>query len=359
MVNPIDIKTEVIRRLVRNNIDRESSARILKVSKKTVSRYKKRFLLKGPDGLEDKRGGNNRKLTVKEKNEIVAVKTKDVWRSARNIRDKLSLPVHSKTVRRVILKAGLGKQNKKQVKALQAFEYPTPNDLWQTDIMGKILFPNIGVLYLIATLDDHSRFCLSGRWFKKQNKINVFQIWYEALSRFGLPKAMLQDEGSQYKAKLRFGEADYQGYAKSLGINLIWAKRAQCKGKIERFWRFVQDDFVREVLNVKTADEVNGAFKVWLAKYNYVFKSDYFGGVTRASRYQPSDRKLHHRELQHLLTIEERRTVTRFNTVSLYGVTYRIPAGYMKCRIWIKIVGNKLLFESMGKIFWKTRLRIK
>ncbi len=312
--------------------------------------------MQGIEGLKDHRHSNNFRLTNQEKQNIIGIKSKDRWRSARNVRDRLNLKVHPKTVRRVMIKAGLGKENKIQIKALQTFEYPYPNDLWQTDIMGKINFPNIGILYLIATLDDHSRFVPAGRWFYRQNKINVFQIWYESLSKCGVPKAMLQDEGSQYKARVRFGETDYEYYAKELGIKLIWAHKAQCKGKIERFWRFVQDDFVREVLNAKTIEEVNGAFKVWLAKYNYVFKSEYFGGVTRVSRYQPSEKKITHLELQHALTILERRTVTRFNTVSLYGIHYRIPSGYMRCRIWIKIIGNKLYFESMGKIFWKTRL---
>ncbi|MGQ9847972.1 MAG: hypothetical protein ACUVQP_10820 [Bacteroidales bacterium] len=63
------------------------------------------------------------------------------------------------------------------------------------------------------------------------------------------------------------------------------------------------DDFVRSVWNAKAIDEVNGAFKVWLAKYNYVFKSEYFGGQTRASRYYPSEKKLPQIELQHALTI--------------------------------------------------------
>jgi transposase len=152
MANPIEKKKKVISILLKNEINQESAAKLLSCTKRTIRNYQNRFIRYGIDGLKDKRGGNNRKLTVKEKNEIVAVKTKDIWRSARNIRDKLNLKVHSKTVRRVILKAGLGKQNKKQVKALQTFEYPYPNDLWQTDIMGKILFPNIGVLYLIATL---------------------------------------------------------------------------------------------------------------------------------------------------------------------------------------------------------------
>ena len=76
---------------------------------------------------------------------------------------------------------------------------------------------------------------------------------------------MLQDEGSEYKARARFGTADYEWYAKQAGIKLIWANRAETKGKIERFWKFVQGDFVPSVINAKTIEEVNGAFKIWLA----------------------------------------------------------------------------------------------
>lgn len=359
MKRPVEKKYDVIVALLQNEIDKETASNILSCSIKTIRRYKKKYLDKGKDGLKDKRHSNNYRLNSQDRQNIVNMKSKDRWRSARNVRDKLNLTVNQKTVRRIIVKANLGKVNKMQVKALQTFEYPYPNDLWQTDIMGKINFPNIGALYLIATLDDHSRFVPSGRWFYRQNKINVFIIWYESLAKCGVPKRMLQDEGSQYKARVRFGETDYEYYAKELGIELIWAKSAQCKGKIERFWRFVQDDFVREVLNVKTVEEVNGAWRVWLAKYNYSFKSEYFGGQTRASRYHPSEKKISHLELQHALTIHERRTVTRFNTISLYGIRYRIPPGYMKCRIWIKIIGNKLYFESMDEIFWKTRLMMR
>lgn len=359
MKEPIEKRELVIQELLKNKISGRKASELLSCTVQTMRKYKRRFVRYGREGLQDKRHGNNRKLNLKDKQAIIALKDKDRWRSARNIRDKLNLKIHPKTVRRVIIKAGLGKQNKKQIKALKSFEYPYPNDLWQTDIMGKIAFPKVGILYLIATLDDHSRFVPQGKWFKRQNKINVFQVWYDSLSKCGIPKRMLQDEGSQYKAKIRFGQADYQWYANTLGIELIWAKTAQCKGKIERFWRFVQDDFIREVWEVKTIDEINGAFGIWLAKYNYQFKSEYFAGQTRASRYQKSDKRLSQLELQKLLTIEERRTVTRFNTISLFGSIYRIPQGYMKCRIWIKIIGNKVLFESMGKIFWKTRLKIK
>lgn len=357
MKRPIEERQTVLLSFLGGEISKERAANLLGCSKRTIEIYRNAYRKRGKEGLIDHRHSNYHKLSSEQRDKVVALKKKDRWRSGRNIRDHLKLSVHRRTINAVFQQEGLARENNKRVKAIQRFEAQAPNDLWQTDIMGKIDFPNIGILYLIATLDDHSRFVPAGRWFRTQGKMNVFQIWYESLSKCGLPDAMLQDEGSQYKAKVRFGTADYEWYAKQVGIKLIWAHSAQCKGKIERFWGFVQDDFVPEVIKAKTVEEVNGAWKLWLARYNYVFKSEYFGNVTRVSRYHKSERKLSQLELQTLLTVEERRKVSRESTISLYGKRYIIPPGYIGCRIWVKIKGNKLSFEANGETFWKERLR--
>lgn len=357
MKYPVEKRAEVIRAYVKNQISKQIAASLLRCSVRTIERHTTAFITFGKEGLTDHRHSNNYKLTPQQKETVVFLKKKDRWRSGRNIRDHLKLPVHRKTINNIFRQEGLTRENNKRVKAIIRFEAESPNDLWQTDIMGKIAFKNLGILYLIATLDDHSRFVPAGKWYRTQGKMNVFQVWYESLSRWGLPAAMLQDEGSQYKARTRFGTADYEWYAKAVGIRLIWANSAQCKGKIERLWGFVQDDFVPEVLNAKSLEEVNGKWKLWLAKYNYVFKSEYFGNITRISRYHASERRLSQIELQTLLTVEERRKVSRESTISLYGKRYIIPPGYIGCRIWVKIKGNKLSFEANGEVFWKERLR--
>lgn len=358
MKKPIEDREQIMLSFLSGEISKQKAAELLGCTTRTIENYRCDYRQQGKEGLVDHRHSNNRKLSQHDRERIIALKKRDRWRSGRNIRDELSLPVSEITVGNVLRATGLSHQNLKRVKAIQRFEADYPNEMWQTDIMGKILFPNIGILYLIATLDDHSRFVPAGKWFKTQGKMHVFAIWYESLARFGLPDKMLQDEGSQYKARARFGEADYEWYAKQLGIKLLWANSAQCKGKIERFWKFVQTDFVPSVIKAKTIEEVNGAFKIWLAKYNYVFKSRYFGNVTHASRYKPSERKVHAVELQTLLTIEERRKVTRESTISLYGKYYYIPQGYIGCRIWVKIKGNKVYFEANGEVFHKTRLKL-
>lgn len=357
MKKPIEDRQIILLSFLAGEINKAKAAELLSCTSRTIENYRKQYKDKGIEGLRDHRHSNFHKLSEQKKQEVIRLKKKDRWRSARNIRDHLKLSLSEQHVQRIIVAAGLHRENLKRVKAIQRFEAETPNDLWQTDIMGKIDFKNLGILYLIATLDDYSRFVPAGKWFRTQGKMNVFQIWYESLSKCGLPDAMLQDKGSQYKARTRFGTADYEWYAKQLKIELKWAHKAECKGKIERFWKFVQGDFVPSVLKSKTIDEVNGKWKLWLAKYNYTFKSRYFGNQTRASRYKPSERKISQAELQTLLTVEERRKVTRESTISLYGKHYYVPPGYIGCRIWVKIKGNKISFEANGEVFWKTKIR--
>ena len=242
MKYPLEKRLEVIQAYVKADVSKQTAAQLLRCSIRTIEKHTHAFIAFGKEGLRDNRHSNNYKLTQEQKDAVIVLKKNDRWRSGRNVRDKLKLPVHRKTINNIFQKEGLSKENNKRVKAIIRFEAESPNDLWQTDIMGKIDFKNLGILYLIATLDDHSRFVPAGRWFGTQGKMNVFQIWYESFSKCGLPDAMLQDEESQYKARTRFGTTDYEWYAKQVGIKLIWAHSAQCKGKIEKPHRRYAND---------------------------------------------------------------------------------------------------------------------
>ena len=344
MKKPLAVRENIIVAYLNHEIDKGRAANLLHCSTRTIEIYTGQYKRLGIEGLADHRHSNNFKITVNQRKEIIALKDTQRWRSGRNIRDNLKLGVHPITVWRILCQEGLNRENIKRVKPITRSEAKYPNEMWQTDIMGKIDFPKIGDCYLIATLDDYSRFVPAARWFMTQGKMNVFTIWYDSLSSFGIPDKMLQDEGSQYKARTRLGNADYEWYAKQFGIELIWAKKAETKGKIERLWRFVQSDFVRSVWEARAIEEVNGKWRLWLAVYNYKFKSSYFDNQTRAARYRKSSKKIKRVELETLLLIEERRKVIRESTISLYGKHYFVPPGYIGCRIWIKIVGNKVLF---------------
>ena len=181
MKRPIAERENLVNAFVNGKISKERTAELLGCTKRTVGNYARSYLKFGVDGLRDHRHSNHFRLTDDQKKTIINLKKEDTWRSARNIRDELRLSVHKKTVWQLLRAEGLTKQNLKRVKPIIRFEAEYPNEMWQTDIMGKIDFPRVGTLYLIATLEDHSRFVPAGRWFRAQGKMNVFNVWYESI----------------------------------------------------------------------------------------------------------------------------------------------------------------------------------
>lgn len=329
----------------------------LNCSVRTIERYIKNYLDFGVDGLRDKRGGNNRKLTKKQELRIVEAKREGRHRSARFIRDKLGLEVHEDAVRRVLVKHHLNRISLPPVKPVKRFAADNPNDLWQIDFMGKVVFPFVGELHLIVTLDDCSRFIHYGQFFYYTYKINVFMVMYESFIKYGLPEGILSDKGSQFRAHHRYGEADYQWYAKKLGIDLIYANRAQTKGKIERLWEFIQRDFVMENLHLTSSQEINEAFCKWLEDYNFSHNHKGLNKECPADVYTPSLRKLTEEELEFILVHEELRKVQRTGSVSYYGQYYRVPDKYIGRRVWTRLKGYTLAIECGGEIIAKHKIK--
>ena len=357
----LDFKQQTIAKLLKGKITTKEATDLLSCQKLTIYRYINKVTKNGLGALLDGRHSNNHKLTNKQLLEIIQRKRDGSWRSARKVLEITNIQkVSIRRVQQIWLQNGLNEVNVERLKPIIRFVAKEPNALWQADIQGKMHFPYLGDAYLIANIDDCSRFILGAKWFSRQTQINVFRVWYHCLFRWGLPKAMLSDKGSQYKSTNPKGQATYEYYAQALGIKLIFAHKARTKGKIERFWRFVQRDFVRENMKVRSFEELNKLFFAWQIKFNEEFKSDGLGMHKRtpASVYQPSEIRKPKQELQEFLTITLRRYVYTDSTISLFGIRYRIPHGYIKCRIWLHLRGDKVSLESMGKIIYRFRLKV-
>lgn len=366
----LDFKKQVIGKLLKGKFSTKEAAELLGCKRLTIYRYRNKAVKEGLNSLKDGRHSNNYKLSSTELSKVISFKKHGYWRSARKVLEITNISsVTPRRVRQIWVEYGLSKLNVERLKPIVRFVSKEPNDLWQADIMGKMFFPLLNGgsdAYLIANIDDHSRFILGAKWFSRQTQMNVFRVWYHCLFRWGLPKRMLHDKGSQYKANTKFtqtgeyAQSTYEYYAKELGITLIFAHRSQTKGKIERFFRFIQRDFVRENLRVRTFKELNEKFFAWQIKYNEEFKHSGIGmeGRTPAQVYQPSEVRKPTQELQQLLTITIRRYVYTDSTISLFGIRYKIPAGYIGCRIWVYLKGDKVSMEAMGKIIYKFRLKV-
>ena len=150
--------------------------------------------------------------------------------------------------------------------ASQRFQRLHRQDLWQGDIKyGPVLKINgeDTKTYLSCLIDDASRFIVHGEFYASQEQEIVEDTLHKAVMKYGAPRRLYFDNGSQYRTHWMARACTL------LGIKLIYARprNPQGKGKMERFNETV-DQFLAE-LSLKpaaTLRELNDRFKAWLSE---------------------------------------------------------------------------------------------
>lgn len=161
---------------------------------------------------------------------------------------------------------------------------------------------------------------------------SYFQIMRTVVSINGIPIAVYADRHTIFRSpkedKLSLEEelsgkrvkATQFGRAMAeLGINLIWAKTAQAKGRIERLWETLQSRLPVElnIAGISTIQEANAFLAIFMQKYNERF-------AVEPKDPQPAFRKLEHINLDHILCIKDTRQVDNGSTFSYKSVYYRV-----------------------------------
>ncbi len=216
--------------------------------------------------------------------------------------------------------------NKKRL----AFSMKYANQLWQADTMFG---PHVDSTTspgsrqqtkLIAFLDDASRVLCHGEFFCEENVDTLTKAIRAAFYKRGLPEQLLVDNGSIYSSQ---------------EITLICARvgcilrhtpvrDAAAKGKIERFFRRVRDQFLVRHLDLSSLEALNRQFSCWVENdYNATPHDaigmkpiDRFGiDLARVRFLSPSE---HNDELFYA---EATRKVKKDNTFSLFGCRYETP----------------------------------
>ena len=91
-------------------------------------------------------------------------------------------------------------------------------------------------VYMVAFMDDHSRFITGYGIHASQSAALVLEVVRAAIAAYGTPQEMLTDNGSQYVTWR--GNSAFHREMDKRGIQHMVAKpqRPQTLGKIERFW---------------------------------------------------------------------------------------------------------------------------
>ena len=103
-----------------------------------------------------------------------------------------------KTVNTILNRNGMiSEEESLKHKPFTRFEMEHCNDLWQTDFKGEFRVGDNNYCYPLNILDDHSRFSIRISCTANTKNV-VIPAFSEAFREFGLPLAILSDNGGQF-----------------------------------------------------------------------------------------------------------------------------------------------------------------
>ena len=170
------------------------------------------------------------------------------------------------------------------------FEHDVPNALWQMDFMGHRPLDR-GRVHPWTLLDDHSRFALGLEACADERQETVTAQLTAVFRRYGLPRAILSDNGSPWGSAGRGGLTTLEAWLLRLGVE-PWHGRPyhpQTQGKVERFHGTIAAEvFAGHAL----ADLAHAQtrFDTFRTGYNLDRPHEALAYSAPASRYQPSPR---------------------------------------------------------------------
>lgn len=237
-----------------------------------------------------------------------------------------------RTIQRLFARLGLNtRADGTPPVAFGRFEAEAPNDRWTGDALHG---PVVGAhkAYLFAFIDDQSRTLTGYRWGHSEDTVRLEAALRHGLGSRGVPRSIYVDNGSAFVA------APLLRACAVLGIRLIHSRpgRPEGRGKIERFFRTVRDQFLVEVTSRGVADlvEMNRLFAAWVETV-YHRRTHSETKATPLERFIaggpftiPTPAQLHEAFLW-----SEQRTVTKTAAVSLHANTFEVDAALVGRRV--------------------------
>jgi len=224
-------------------------------------------------------------------------------------------------------------------KARLAFSKRHANECWQADtLFGPYIKTPKGVMKpskLIAFIDDASRVCCHGEFFYEENSINFKSALKKAIYKRGLPRMLYVDNGSIYST------AELVNISGRIGCRLCHTpvRDGAAKGKVERFFRTVRDQFLTRKQNLNSLEALNSAFTQWVEDhYHHSTHStlgmkpiERYGLDTHLIEFLPPN--LYYDEI---FMAEETRKVKADNTFSFKSIRYEAPVDLRNRQISIR-----------------------
>lgn len=217
-------------------------------------------------------------------------------------------------------------------KAFGRFEAEAPNVRWTGDALhGPTVNGRKAILF--AFLDDHSRLLPGYRWARREDTVRLEAALRAGLAARGIPESIYLDNGAAMVDKQLLRACA------SLGVRLVHSRPGQPagRGKIERFFRTVREQFLVEIGSGRELDDLtqlNTLFTAWV-------ETVYHRRVHSETEQTPLARWSAigipvlptPEQLREAFLWSEYRTVTKTATVNLHGNLYEVDTALVGRRV--------------------------
>jgi len=209
-----------------------------------------------------------------------------------------------------------------------AFAKAHANEMWQADTLyGPYVHHDNGTptqTRLIAFLDDASRVCCHGQFFFAETVDTLIEALRAAFYKRGVPQSLYVDNGSIYTSK------EIIQICARVGCLLHHApvRDGAAKGKIERYFRTVREQFLVRQLDLSSLEALNRAFTEWVEEH-YNAQVHSILGMSPLDRFALDRNRIRflppNEANDELFFVEEERLVRADNTFSFKAVRFEAP----------------------------------
>jgi transposase InsO family protein len=290
-----ELKLAVVKAYEAKGARAQEVARAYGVPEACIYKWARRYREQGEEGLTNGRRAKSaaKPDAVREKiaAEVLATKKAFGWfgvsRITQWLRRTKFLPVTRSQVETTLRQAHLvTKRPKKRRRAevVRFFERAQPNELWQVDITMWTVARGQKV-YLIAFLDDYSRYIVGWGLVAAQGSAQVLEVLRNAIGQYGAPKEILSDQGRQFYAWR--GKCPFQKELAREGIHHVVSRshHPQTLGKIEAFWKHLKEEFLSRVV-AGSINDLRERLRLWIDSfYNHQRPHQGIEGMVPADRY--------------------------------------------------------------------------
>lgn len=264
---------------------------------------------------------------------------------------ELSLSTVTRCVNKIV------EQQKLPVGAdMRRYERPHINEVWCGDscVGPKVIIEGAKRrIYIIALIDDASRFVTGAFVFYHDDFVSLLQVIKSATMKYGVPKVFNFDNGHTY----RNHQMELLAARIATTIHYCQPYTPTQKSKIERWFRTLRDKWlsITDLKRFNSLDEIQHSLDQFVSEYNHTVHSS-LNGKTPDERFfsEPERiRRISSDEADKSFLLEIERRVSNDSVITIDNIEYEVDSRYSGTRVRLRYSPDMktiYLVESSGTL---------